>query len=423
MSSFAHKRTRKRVQAVKAKARPELNDCGWEPYRLAESNSLNFNINSSPDTIQRVDCSTLTLEEFRERYEKPGIPVILTNVTKNWAANEKWTIPRLYKKYRNQKFKCGEDDEGYSVKMKMKFYIDYMLNTTDDSPLYIFDSSFGDRNKTNKLLEDYKVPPMFEDDLFGYASEKRRPPYRWMVIGPARSGTNIHIDPLGTSAWNALIFGHKKWCLIHPSAPKTLIKPRKDESGRHPDEAVTWFSTVYNRVISPSWYSEYPAVHAVQRPGEVMFVPSQWWHVVMNLDNTVAVTQNFCSLANLHQVWPRTVKGRPRFSMHWLRALQKQRPEVVDMIADISKNTDWHQIAQDESSDSSSSSSSSDESDDDSDDSGADAGRNIPITSRKRKLSLRLENLDNRQTTSVNGTSNRVSQKNDSCPNKLRKSP
>ena len=74
-------------------------------------------------------------------------------------------------------------------------------------------------------------------------------------MGPSRSGSGLHVDPLATSAWNALVAGHKRWALFPPGTPRHLVLPKLPGLER---EAVSWFTHVYPLTQRPDWPTAKP---------------------------------------------------------------------------------------------------------------------------------------------------------------------
>lgn len=315
-----------------------------------QPNSTCFNPNAEPGKEERqlpvvLDAATLTREEFYE-YEEESIPVVIKNIPNGydggefvgaWPALEKWKFQSLLNNevLINRKFKCGEDDDGHNIKVRLSHFLSYTEFNQDDSPLYIFDSNFDGDKRADQLLRDYRVPSYFKDDLFGLVSESRRPPYRWFLVGPKRSGTCVHVDPLGTSAWNTLIEGQKRWVLFPPHLKKEIVKGEKLIRDDEDDEAVHYFMTILPRIKrearslrSTLDYENFCCYEFTQHAGETVYVPHGWWHAVLNLTHTVAVTQNFCSPRRFDEVWLQARSGRKRMAWKWLCSLETEYPEL-----------------------------------------------------------------------------------------------
>ena len=100
--------------------------------------------------------------------------------------------------------------------------------------------------------------------------------------------------------------------------------------------AVHYFSFILPRIKrqartlrSSPQYKDFCCFEFTQNAGETVFVPAGWWHAVLNMTDTTAITQNFCSPRNFDDVWLKTRTGRKRMAWKWLCQLEHKYPELA----------------------------------------------------------------------------------------------
>ncbi len=155
--------------------------------------------------------------------------------------------------------------------------------------------SFDPVEKSIKESQTSKIPEEIGDkrksNRFYHSSRAHFVNAQW-ALGDKGSGAPIHFH---NSAWNALIYGAKKW-IIYPPAHMIMSKehildfienevstleekPRKEFN--LPSKDVNKMITVKAPRARPS--------SCVQTAGDIMIIPENWSHGVLNIQQSVAV--------------------------------------------------------------------------------------------------------------------------------------
>lgn len=298
---------------------------------------------SASNQISRLE--DLSPEEFAARWTDK--PFVLTQPVKQWPIFQSWSEENLLEKYGETSFRAE------AVDWPLKTYVDYMLSNNDESPLYLFDCNFVQKMELQARPSGaYWSPSCFGEDFFELFGDKR-PDHRWLIIGPVRSGSTFHKDPNATSAWNAVIRGSKYWIMFPRSVLPPGVYMSQDESEvTSPLSIAEWLLEFHEEARSTPG-----CIEGICGEGEVLHVPSGWWHLVVNLENAIAVTQNFVPKSHLRAAVdflkrkPDQVSGftgdiRDPHAL-FVECLEARHPDLVEGLQDTAtKKRKWEEVTQ-----------------------------------------------------------------------------
>lgn len=269
-------------------------DALYRPFNCAHI-TLDSYVSNIPVRNQITRLPNLPLEDFHEKWADR--PFILTEPVKAWPVYKNWSVGTLLSQYGQEKFRAE------AVDWPLRTYGDYMADNADESPLYLFDRAFvskmglavGAPEETPHAA--YWPPACFAEDFFSVLGEDR-PDRQWLIVGPERSGSKFHKDPNATSAWNAVLRGPKYWIMFpsgdkNPPPPGVFVSDDQSEV-TSPLSIAEWLLTFHAEARRTPGCME-----GVCGEGEILHVPSGWWHLVVNIDPSIAITQNFIPRAHL----------------------------------------------------------------------------------------------------------------------------
>jgi hypothetical protein len=240
----------------------------------------------------------------------PNRPVIITGALRNWRAMSRWTPEFFKKEFGTLKFKISSQkgQQNLSCNGDLEFtmaqFIDRVLESDETNPAPYFRNrvlydEFPSLKEDIEPLPAYFQPNWLPEHYFiRYVGDvlNRGAAIELYIGGKGGAFPVLHYDGAGSHAFLMQIYGRKKF----------IVYPPEQESFLYPSPERPNLSDI-NSLDQPDLekfplFANAVATTFIVEPGELLFVPSHWWHTTKMLTASITLSINTVNHSNWHEL-------------------------------------------------------------------------------------------------------------------------
>lgn len=243
-------------------------------------------------------------QEFTQEFLKKNVPVIITDAMNNWEILRKLSSENLVKNFGSREVQVYDDLFNLIDVTNLKDYINNYFNKNNENysqfvPYVRWYSTFKNLDFVwsdsffEEIKYDWETPYFLpkEDYVVPFKSKNVNPaeglfPARGIFISAKGAKTSYHVDPWCSDAILCQVVGCKKVVLHNPS-----------QNSPEKEKVNSYENTVYEDIL---------------HPGEILFIPHSWPHLVDTLADSVSITWNFVHISTIKSFVQYLINSPPK---------------------------------------------------------------------------------------------------------------
>jgi hypothetical protein len=264
-------------------------------------------------SVERI--ANLPRAEFRRRFLRTGIPVVLAGAAAEWRCSKEWSFESFKRRFGTERIKIVEREGTTETNLNGRSEVaeDVLFGDLLDG----ISAGNGRYLRFSPLLE--KFPELLndidQDFLQTMASGSLGVSYL-LFIGSQGTGTPLHNEMTPLLIVN--VSGVKRWTLV-PNTYLAILDPTAHGLGYNHSEA----DLAKMDVDRFPGLASIDRMEAVMQPGDVLFVPAWAWHSVRNDSPHIGVR---CGL-----IHPTSMVGTS-VTLAWIRMFAARDPSISEVL-------------------------------------------------------------------------------------------